>query len=81
MNDISSERNLTMMTDLYQLTMMYGYYRCGMDKNEAVFDLFFRQRDNSAYAIMAGTESVIRLHKQIAFCAGGHRISPLAQFV
>ena len=56
MNDISSERNLTMMTDLYQLTMMYGYYRCGMDKNEAVFDLFFRQRDNSAYAIMAGTE-------------------------
>ena len=55
MNDISSERNLTMMTDLYQLTMMYGSYRCGMDKNEAVFDLFFRQRDNSAYAIMAGT--------------------------
>ena len=56
MNDISSERNLTMMTDLYQLTMMYGYYRCGMDKNNAIFDLFFRQRDNSAYAIMAGTE-------------------------
>lgn len=67
MNDISSERNLTMMTDLYQLTMMYGYYKCGMDKNEAVFDLFFRQRDNSAYAVMAGTESVIDYIKDLHF--------------
>lgn len=25
-------RNLTMMTDLYQLTMMYGYYKFGMTK-------------------------------------------------
>ncbi len=53
-------RNLTMLTDLYQLTMMYGYYKHGMAKNEAVFDLFFRKtKDNSAYAVMAGTESVI----------------------
>lgn len=52
-------RNLTMLTDLYQLTMMYGYYKQGMSKNQAVFDLFFRQRENSAYAVMAGTESVI----------------------
>ncbi|MBQ9833484.1 MAG: nicotinate phosphoribosyltransferase, partial [Clostridia bacterium] len=53
-------RNLTMMTDLYQLTMMYGYYKHGMAKNEAVFDLFFRStREHSAYAVMAGTESVV----------------------
>ena len=39
MNDISSERNLTMMTDLYQLTMMYGYFKHGMTQNEAVFDV------------------------------------------
>ena len=53
-------RNLTMMTDLYQLTMMYGYFRHDMAQNQAVFDLFFRKnRDNSAYAVMAGTESVI----------------------
>ena len=36
-------RNLTMMTDLYQLTMMYGYYKFGMTKNQAVFDVFFRE--------------------------------------
>lgn len=53
-------QNLTMMTDLYQLTMMYGYYKHGMTKNEAVFDLFFRSpRPNSEYTVMAGTQSVI----------------------
>ncbi len=67
MGDITSARNLTMMTDLYQLTMMYGYYRFGMTKNEAVFDLFFRSRENSAYAIMAGTESVIDYINSLRF--------------
>ncbi|MEA5060171.1 MAG: nicotinate phosphoribosyltransferase [Candidatus Pelethousia sp.] len=53
-------RNLTMMTDLYQLTMMYGYYKHGMTKNEAIFDLFFRTtRPNSEYTVMAGTKSAI----------------------
>mgnify|MGYP000784600934 CR=1 FL=1 len=35
-------RNLTMLTDLYQLTMMYGYQKCGMRNNRAVFDMFYR---------------------------------------
>lgn len=53
-------RNLTMLTDLYQLTMMYGYFKHDMQENEAVFDLFFRQtRENSAYAVMAGLDSAI----------------------
>lgn len=52
-------RNLTMMTDLYQLTMMYGYYREGMTENEGVFDLFFRPKENISYVIVAGLESVI----------------------
>ena len=34
-------RNLTMMTDLYQLTMMYGYYKEGKMDQQVVFDLFF----------------------------------------
>ena len=36
-------RNLSMMTDLYQLTMMYGYYKSDMLDNKAVFDMFYRQ--------------------------------------
>ena len=52
-------RNLTMMTDLYELTMMYGYFREGMQDNEAVFDVFFRPKEEIVYAVMAGLDSVI----------------------
>lgn len=65
---IISSRNLTMMTDLYQLTMMYGYYKKGMCKNLAVFDLFFRNtKANSSYAVMAGTESLIEYINDLHF--------------
>lgn len=65
---IMSDRNLTMMTDLYQLTMMYGYFRNGMSKNKAVFDLFFRNtKPNSSYAVMAGTESLIEYINDLHF--------------
>lgn len=53
-------RNLTMLTDLYELTMMYGYWKKGMGKNRAVFDLFYRTTSEiTAYAIAAGLEQVI----------------------
>ena len=32
-------RNLTLMTDFYELTMMYGYFKCGDKDKEAVFAL------------------------------------------
>lgn len=34
------KRNLTLLTDFYELTMMNGYLEYGMADNEAVFDLF-----------------------------------------
>ena len=50
-------RNLSMMTDLYQLTMMYGYYKCGMRNNIAVFDMFYRQNSEvTHYAVFAGLD-------------------------
>ena len=61
-------RNLTMLTDLYQLTMMYGYYKSGMADKIAVFDLFFRKTaGESAYAIAAGLEQVIDLINNLHF--------------
>lgn len=61
-------RNLTMMTDLYQLTMMYGYYKHGMARNRAVFDLFFRRRvGESAYALVAGLEQLIEYVENLCF--------------
>ncbi len=61
-------RNLTLMTDLYQLTMMYGYYKCGMRNNIAVFDMFYRQNSEvTHYAVFAGLEQLIDYIKNLRF--------------
>ena len=61
-------RNLTMMTDLYELTMMNGYWRYGMAKNVAVFDLFYRkQGDETAHAVAAGLEQAIEYVRSLHF--------------
>ncbi|MBS5517267.1 MAG: nicotinate phosphoribosyltransferase [Clostridiales bacterium] len=62
-----SQRNLTMMTDLYQLTMMHGHFMRNA-KEEAVFDLFFREpTGNSSYAIVAGLEQAIEYIRDLKF--------------
>ncbi len=63
-------RNLTLLTDLYELTMMYGYYRKGMHNTVTVFDVFFRQpRDGSSYAIAAGLEQAVEYVNNLNFDA------------
>ena len=62
------KRNLTLLTDLYELTMMNGYLKHGMKDNVAVFDLFFRPlMNNSVYAIMAGLEQAIEYVENLHF--------------
>ena len=51
--------NLTLLTDLYQLTMMNGYRHCNLDGRRAVFDLFYRGSGGYSYAIAAGLEQAI----------------------
>jgi len=62
-------RNLTMMTDLYQLTMMYGYFEQRMDRQLAVFDLFYRDASTIEYAIVAGLEQAIEYIEGLEFTA------------
>src|SRR6476469_8748011 len=46
---------LGLLTDLYQLTMPYGYWKLGNAEQQAVFHLFFRKPPfNGGYAIAAG---------------------------
>jgi len=49
-------RNLTLLTDLYQLTMGYGYFQAGKHEQEAVFDIFFRPNRMITYSVAAGME-------------------------
>ncbi|MFH1115557.1 MAG: nicotinate phosphoribosyltransferase [Pseudomonadota bacterium] len=52
--------NLTLDTDLYELTMVAGYSVLGRSRQKACFDLYYRQNpDNGAFCIFAGLESVI----------------------
>ncbi len=51
-------RNLTLLTDLYQLTMMYGYSKNKQMNEVAVFDVFYRGVGNN-YAIACGLEQVV----------------------
>ena len=61
-------QNLTLLTDLYELTMMQGYFK-HKDRNETViFDAFFRNNPmDSGYSIMAGLEQVIQYIKELKF--------------
>lgn len=53
-------RNYTLMTDEYEYTMSNGYLISRKDREEAVFDIFFRKiPNNGGYAIMAGLDKVI----------------------
>ncbi|TGE27374.1 nicotinate phosphoribosyltransferase [Hymenobacter metallicola] len=47
--------SLSLVTDLYQLTMSYGYWKQGLQDREAVFHLYFRRPPfNGGYAVCAG---------------------------
>ena len=61
-------QNLTLMTDLYELTMMQGYFK-HKDQNETViFDVFYRSNPHAGgYAISAGLEQVINYIKNLHF--------------
>lgn len=62
-----SKRNLTLLTDLYELTMMQGYYETGQNEN-VIFDVFFRQNPcNNGYSVCAGLDQVIDYIKNLHF--------------
>ena len=59
--------NLTLLTDLYQLTMMQGYFKNPTDQ-VVVFDMFYRKNPCSGgYAIAAGLDQVIDYIKGLHF--------------
>lgn len=61
-------QNLTLLTDLYELTMMQGYFK-HKDRNETVvFDAFYRNNPcGGGYAIAAGLEQLIQYIKELHF--------------
>lgn len=60
--------NLTLLTDLYELTMMQGYFKNSAQNETVIFDMFYRTNPlNSGYAIAAGLEQLIDYVKNLHF--------------
>ena len=61
-------QSLALLTDLYQLTMVYGYWKSGMAEREAIFHLNFRKWPfKGGFAIAAGLETAIRFLEAFRF--------------
>lgn len=62
------ETSLALLTDLYQLTMAYGYWKTGRSEQDAVFHLFFRKNPfEGGYTIAAGLEYALEYLKRFRF--------------
>ena len=60
--------NLTMIMDLYELTMANGVWGSDMRDTVTYFDMFFRRiPDKGGYAIMAGLEQLIEYMNNLKF--------------
>lgn len=61
-------QSLALLTDLYQLKMVYGYWKSGLSEREAIFHLNFRRWPfKGGYAIAAGLETAIRFLESFHF--------------
>jgi len=60
--------SLSLLTDLYQLTMAYGYWRNGMHKHQSVFHWFYRKNPfNNPYVIACGLAEVVDYLQKFSF--------------
>ena len=62
-----NKQDLTLLTDLYELTMMQGYYKKGQHET-VVFDVFYRHNPcSNGYSVCAGLDQVIDYIKNLHF--------------
>ncbi|MBQ0097435.1 MAG: nicotinate phosphoribosyltransferase [Oscillospiraceae bacterium] len=62
------KRNLSLLTDFYELTMAGGYFQNGFKDKIAYFDMFYRRNpDNAGFAIMAGVEQMVEYLQNLKF--------------
>ncbi len=57
-----------LLTDLYELTMLAGYFELGHHQTPAAFDLYFRECPfEGGYAVMAGLEPALEYLENLRF--------------
>ena len=64
------QRNLTMLTDFYEITMANGYFKNNFKDTIGYFDMFFRKvPDGGGFVIMAGLEQLVDYLSNLTFDA------------
>lgn len=64
----ASKRNLSMVMDLYELTMANGYFNDGDRETRVAFDVFYRKNpDRGGFAIFAGLEQIVEYIEDLHF--------------
>ena len=65
---MDTKRNLTLLTDLYELTMMQGYFKEKSANANVIFDAFFRKNpDGNGFSISCGLEQIIEYIEGLNF--------------
>jgi len=68
---MAAPSSLALLTDLYELTMAYGYWRAGKERDEAVFHLYFRESPfEGGFTIAAGLATAIDYLDGLRFTDG-----------
>ena len=69
--NVSSERNITLIMDFYELTMSYNYFKLGKKDDIVYFDMFFRKNpDQGGMTIFAGLQQLIEAIQDMRFTEG-----------
>ena len=64
----AENRNLSMVMDLYELTMANGYFNDGDRETRVAFDVFYRRNpDKGGFAIFAGLEQIVEYIENLHF--------------
>ena len=70
MNAFNESSSLSLLTDLYQLTMAYGYWKHGKAERKATFHLFYRNNPfGGGYVIAAGLAPALEFLRSFRFTA------------
>lgn len=67
-SSIYDDQSLALLTDFYQITMAYGYWKASLTNKEAVFHLTFRKSPfQGGFTVAAGLESVVHFIEKFHF--------------
>lgn len=66
--ELDKEDSLALHTDLYEINMMYTYFKKGIADRNAVFETFYRKEPfGNGYAVYAGLKHIIQYLKNLKF--------------